>query len=157
MYLRLSDLKIHEQNKEIDIFKEKIHVFKEKESKVTDLGIKVEELVKKVYLFSDKEKENLDVEKPSECETSVSEIKTNDSASDIQVKASETNEQISCEKSKDEKIFECDICTYKTKSENGIRIHKAKKHTNTCKCCNRTFTDQVDYSNHIPECYSIGI
>ena len=55
---------------------------------------------------------------------------------------------------KDEKVFECDICTYKTKSENGIKIHKAKKHTNTCKCCNRTFTDQVDYSNHITECYS---
>ena len=138
--LKDSDLKIHEQNKEIDILKKELRVLKEKESKVTDLESKVEELVNKVDLFSDN------------CE--ISETKTNDSASDVQVKASETNEQISCEKSKDEKIFECDICTYKTKSENGIKIHKAKKHTNTCKCCNRTFTDQVDYSNHIAECYS---
>ena len=30
------------------------------------------------------------------------------------MKASETNEQISCEKSKDEKLFECNISTYKT-------------------------------------------
>ena len=57
--------------------------------------------------------------------------KTNDSSSDIQAKASETNQQISCEKSKDQKVFECDICTYKTKSENGIKIHKAKKHSVT--------------------------
>ena len=47
-----------------------------------------------------------------------------------------------------------DICTYKTKSENGIKIHKAKKHTYTCKCCNRIFTDQDDYSKHTTECYS---
>ena len=79
----------------------------------------------------DVEKENLDAEKHSECETSVCETKTNDSSSDIQAKASETNQQISCEKSKDQKVFECDICTYKTKSENGIKIHKAKKHTVT--------------------------
>ena len=67
----------------------------------------------------------------SECETSVCETKTNDSSSDIQAKASETNQQNSCEKSKDQKVFECDICTYKTKSENGIKIHKGKKHTVT--------------------------
>ena len=112
---------------------------KVKDDLINDLVLRIKVVEQKQNSSEEEaEKENLDVEKRSECETSVSERKTNDSASDIQ----------------DEKVFECDICTYKTKSENGIKIHKAKKHTNTCKCCNRTFTDQVDYSNHITECYS---
>ena len=41
-----------------------------------------------------------------------------------------------------------------SQSENGIKIHKTKKHTHTCRCCNQTFTDQELYSNHIGECYS---
>ena len=68
------------------------------------------------------------------------------------MKENESN-TLSSEKSKDEKVFECDICTYKTKSENGIKIHKAKKHTYPCRNCNQTFTDQDVYSNHITECY----
>ena len=112
---------------------------KVKDDLINDLVLRIKVVEQKQNSSEEEaEKENLDVEKRSECETSVSERKTNDSASDIQ----------------DEKVFECDICTYKTKSENGIKIHKAKKHTYTCKCCNRTFTDQVDYSNHITECYS---
>ena len=49
-----SDLKIHEQNREIDLLKKKLRVLKEKESKVLDLESKVEELVKKLDLFQDK-------------------------------------------------------------------------------------------------------
>ena len=85
-------------------------------------------------------------------ETPVNNIaKDNDSAStDNQVKA---DDSISCEKSKVEAVFKCDICTYKSNSEHGIKIHKAKKHTYTCRCCYRNFTDQADYSNHTSECF----
>ena len=127
---------IHNLNQKFIEMEENMKV---KDDLINDLVLRIKVVEQKQNSSEEEaEKENLDVEKRSECETSVSERKTNDSASDIQ----------------DEKVFECDICTYKTKSENGIKIHKAKKHTNTCKCCNRTFTDQVDYSNHITECYS---
>ena len=141
--VKSKDEKIVKLESEIDYLKQKFIEMEEnikvKDDLINDLVLRIKVVEQKQNSSEEEaEKENLDVEKRSECETSVSERKTNDSASDIQ----------------DEKVFECDICTYKTKSENGIKIHKAKKHTNTCKCCNRTFTDQVDYSNHITECYS---
>ena len=57
------------------------------------------------------------------------------------------------ETAKEDKVFECDICTYKTKSANGIKIHKAKKHTYTCRDCDKTFSDEVAYANHSLDCY----
>ena len=127
---------IHTKNEIIDNLKQKVNEMEEKMKVKDDL---IDDLILRIKVVEEKqnssekevEKENLDVEKHSECETSVCETKTNDSSSDIQAKASETNQQISCEKSKDQKVFECDICTYKTKSENGTKIHKAKKHTVT--------------------------
>ena len=134
---------IHTKNEIIDNLKQKVNEMEEKMKVKDEL---IDDLISRIKVVEEKqnssekevEKENLDVEKHSECETSISEIQTNDSPSDIQ----------------DEKVFECEICTYKTKSENGIKIHKARKHTYTCNCCNRIFTDQVKYSNHITECYS---
>ena len=146
-------------NEEIERLQNKLMAVENDLKKNSEKVLKLENEIKDIkHKLSEKEqteveKENRD-EKHSECETSVIETKTNDLASDIQVKASETIEQISCEKSNDEKVFECEICTYKTKSESGIKIHKAKKHTDTCRYCNRTFTDKVEYSNHITECYS---
>ena len=101
---------IHTKNEIIDNLKQKVNEMEEKMKVKDDL---IDDLILRITLVEEKqnssekevEKEIIDVEKRSECETSVSETKTNDSASDIQVKASETNEQISCEKSGDEKIF----------------------------------------------------
>ena len=57
------------------------------------------------------------------------------------------------ETEKEDKVFECDICTYKTKSANGIKIHKAKQHTYTCRDCDKTFPDVVAFANHSLDCY----
>ena len=76
------------------------YAFKVKDDLINDLVLRIK-VVEQKQNFSEEEteKENLDVEKRSECETSVSERKNNESASDIQ----------------DEKVFECDICTWKCK------------------------------------------
>ena len=42
------------------------------------------------------------------------------------MKTTEKSDSNFCEKTNVEKVFECDICTYKSSSENGIKIYKAK-------------------------------
>ena len=49
--------------------------------------------------------------------------KDNDSSAK-QVKATENNDSNSSEKANVVKVFESDFCTYKSSSENGIKIHK---------------------------------
>jgi hypothetical protein len=123
---------------------------KGKDVLINDLVLRMEVVEGKQDAFEkEDDKADSEIDKKSDNETPVSEAHQNTLvSSDKQVKETET------EKSKDEKVFECDICTYKTKSENGIKIHKTKKHTHTCRCCNQTFTDQELYSNHIGKCYS---
>ena len=71
-------------------------------------------------------------DKRSESEPPVNSAKDNDPATSVkQVKATAHNGTNSCEKTNAEKVFERDSCTYETNSDNGIKIHKAKKHTHT--------------------------
>ena len=109
----------------------------EKDQTISKINNKLNALNEKIKVDFENSFENIE-KKVENDDNDPLKTKTNDSASDIE----------------NEKVFECDICTYKTKSENGIKIHKAKKHTYTCKCCNRIFTDQDDYSKHTTECYS---
>ena len=82
---------MEKQNEKIQVLENKL---KEKDDLINDLVLRIK-VIEEKQNSSEKEaeKENLDDEKRSECETSVCETKTNDSASDIQ----------------DEKVFECDI------------------------------------------------
>ena len=52
----------------------------------------------------------------------------------------------------DDKVFQCESCSFKSSSEHGIKIHKTKKHTHICQFCNQLFPNAVEKSNHTIEC-----
>ena len=146
---------IHTKDETIDKLTKKVT---EMENNLKDKDDLIGDLVLRLKIVEDKQntlEEEVDkvdhvIDITSESENPASVTIVNDSApSDLKVKVIESSE-----KSNVEKVFECDICTYKTKSENGLKIHKTKKHTYTCRCCNINFTDEADYSNHTIECYS---
>ena len=149
---------IHTKDEIIDDLRKKVtemdENLKEKENLINDLVLRIN-IVEDKQKDSEKEieKEDVVIDENDESETVIAATNENNTTSTSKdVKETEGNH--SCEKSTIEKVFECNICTYKTKSEHGIKIHKAKKHTHTCRCCNKTFSDQDEYSNHTTECYS---
>ena len=141
--IHTKDETIDNRTKEITEMKENL---KGKDVLINDLVLRMEVVEGKQSDFEKEvDKEDIVIDKTNDSETPLSKTNQNELASsDKQVKENESN-TLSNEKSKDEKVFECDICTYKTKSENGIKIHKAKKHTYPCRNCNQTFTDQDVY------------
>ena len=107
---------IHTKDDIIDNLKQKVIEMEEnmkvKDDLINDLALRIKVVEQKQNSSEEEaEKENIDVEKRSECETSVSERKPNDSASDIQ----------------DEKVFECDICRTK---QNQKMVLKSTKQRN---------------------------
>ena len=111
-----TDLKIVEQNKEIDILKKKLRILKEKDSKVIDLEKKLNELIKKVDMFTEKANETdgesqLLNQMPSEVDNKCSKcdfVAKNEQGLKVHTKAKHTEpEKFKC--------FTCDFsCTTKT-------------------------------------------
>ena len=48
-----------------------------------------------------------------------------------------------------EKSFQCDECNFKSSSENGVKIHKTKKHIHVCQFCYKRFSNSVEKSEHV--------
>jgi hypothetical protein len=51
-----------------------------------------------------------------------------------------------------EKIYKCVICNFKSSSENGIKIHTTKKHSNVCYFCKRYLSNAAELKNHTFDC-----
>ena len=51
-----------------------------------------------------------------------------------------------------DKVFQCEICNYKSSSEHGIKIHKTKKHSHFCHFCKQYLPNAAELKNHTFDC-----
>ena len=157
--IRNMNSKLEENNEKIDVLEKKVRYAEEK---YEYLESKIEKLEKNCENSSVNFPCNLcDIIFKTECKLDehTADMHTNKEGNNESISEAASNIETSDKDTSnlakpDEKVFQCDECTYKSSSENGIKIHKTKKHVHVCQFCYQKFKNSVDKSNHVSGCSS---